>query len=101
MNYLTIRVYELNKSNKISAPVTVRVIPPLTFNNTPAGTKWTGNGFQLQLDGLTGSGLVIYATSNLLTWTPIYTNPTATGSLQFIDSGATNFIHRYYRAVEQ
>jgi hypothetical protein len=93
-------VYESNKSNNIAGPVTVRVMPPLVFNASPAGMRWTSNGFQLQLDGLAGS-LVIYASTNLTSWTPIYTNPTASGSIQFIDFHATNFPLRFYRAAEQ
>ena len=74
---------------------------PLSFNPSLAGMHWTSHGFQLQLDGLAGSGLVIYASTNLESWLPIYTNPTASGSIQFLDSNATNFPSRYYRAAEQ
>jgi hypothetical protein len=95
------QIYESNKINNISAPVTVRLLPPLSFNTSPTGTRWTSNGFQMELDGLDGSGLVIYASSNLVSWLPIYTNSTASGTLQFLDSRATNFLHRFYRAVEQ
>jgi hypothetical protein len=93
-------VYESNETNNISSPVTIRLVPPLSFNTSPAGMRWTGSGFQLQLDGLAGS-LVIYASTNLMSWMPIYTNPTASGSIQFIDPHATNFPFRFYRAVEQ
>jgi hypothetical protein len=94
-------LYESNETNNISSPVTVRFLPPFRFNTSSAGMRWTSNGFQLQLDGLAGSGLVIYASTNLKSWTPIYTNPTATGSIQFLDSNATNFPFRFYRAAEQ
>ncbi len=46
-------------------------------------------GFNLELDGLTGNGsLVIYASTNLVDWQPIFTNPPMTGSLQFLDTNA-------------
>jgi hypothetical protein len=65
-------------------------------------TKWVANGFSLQLGGLNGSGLVvIYASTNLVSWTPIYTSPPVIGSVQCVDSTATNFPMRFYRAVEQ
>jgi hypothetical protein len=84
--------------------ITVSAIPAptLRFNTSPAGMKWTSNGFQLQLDWLAGHGpVIIYASTNLASWTPIYTNPPITGSIQFLDSTATNFPFRLYRAAEQ
>jgi hypothetical protein len=61
-----------------------------------------GAGFSLELDRLSGHGaVVIYASSNLLDWRPIFTNPPVTGSLQFIDSSATNSLVQFYRAVEE
>jgi hypothetical protein len=94
-------VYESNETNNISSAVTIRLVPPLNFNTSPSEMQLTGSGFQLQLDGLAGSGVIIYASTNLIFWTPVYTNPTASGSIQFLDSNATNFPFRFYRATEQ
>jgi hypothetical protein len=94
-------IYESNKRNNISGPLTVSVLPPVSFSISPAGMRWTSNGFQLQLDGLAGSAVVIYTSTDLRLWTPIYTNPPATGSIQFLDSSATNYPLRFYRAAEQ
>jgi subtilase family serine protease len=94
-------IYESNETNNISSPVTVRLLPPLSFNTSATGMRWTSNGFRLQVDGLAGSGLIIYASTNLVSWTPIYTNSSGTGTIQFLDSRATNFPVRFYRAVEQ
>ena len=59
-------------------------------------------GFSLQLDQLSGHGpVVIYASPDLLDWTPILTNPPVARSLQFLDPSATNAPARFYRAVEQ
>ena len=58
-------------------------------------------GFQLQVDGQAGIvPVVIYASTNLADWTPIYTNPPMVGSLPFLDSSATGFARRFYRAKE-
>ncbi|MDB6066959.1 MAG: hypothetical protein JWR26_3167 [Pedosphaera sp.] len=82
-----------------SATLTVK---PLSFNTSPANTQMTAGGFHLQLDGLNGaSPVVIYASPNMVDWQPIYTNPPVVGSLQFLDSTATNATKRFYRAVEQ
>jgi hypothetical protein len=75
-------------------------VKPLQFN--PANSQLTAGGFHLQLDGMNGiSPVVIYASPNLVDWQPIYTNAPVAGSLQFLDSTATNMTRRFYRAVEQ
>jgi len=62
----------------------------------------TNGGFYLGLTGLTGHGnLVIYASSNLVNWEAILTNPPAVGTLQLLESSATNHPCRFYRAVEE
>jgi hypothetical protein len=65
--------------------------------------QWTTNGFVLSLYGSNNIGTtIIYATTNLLSaWKPIYTNPPTTNAIQFLDTTATNYRARYYRAVEQ
>jgi hypothetical protein len=42
--------------------------------------------------------VVISASTNLQTWTPLTTNPLPLGSLMFTDMLATNFTQRFYRA---
>jgi hypothetical protein len=85
----------------VSAPVTGTFFMPLAFDLSQAPPHWTKSGLQMQLDNLTGSAVVIYASTNLLLWNPIYTNPPATGSIQFLDSNATRFPFRFYQAQEQ
>jgi len=72
----------------------------VTFDTSPAGLQWTTNGLQLRLNGLTEAGpVVIYASTNLTAWTPIFTNPPASNPIQFLDTNATNFGERFYRAT--
>ena len=65
--------------------------------------QWTTNGFLLSLYGTNNIGTtIIYATTNLTTlFEPIYTNPPTTNAIQFLDTAATNYRARFYRAVEQ
>ena len=64
--------------------------------------RWTNGGFMLQLNGTNTFGpTIISASTNLLSWTPIYTNPPTTNVIQFFDAASTNFPARFYRAVEQ
>jgi alpha-tubulin suppressor-like RCC1 family protein len=73
-------------------------ITPLRFDVS----AMTNGGFNLGLSGLTGHGnIVIHASSNLVNWEPILTNPPVVGSLQFLDTGVTNQPYRFYRAIEQ
>jgi alpha-tubulin suppressor-like RCC1 family protein len=58
-------------------------------------------GFAGELDHLSGHGdVIVFASTDLVNWVPIFTNAPVTGSLQFLDSGATSQ-SRFYRAVEQ
>ena len=56
--------------------------------------------FQFQLAGPTGSNYVIWASSDLLNWTPIATNVIpVSGFIPITDPLATNYSQRFYRAV--
>ena len=41
---------------------------------------------------------VISASTNLINWTPLATNPISIGSILFTDTVATNYPRRFYRA---
>jgi alpha-tubulin suppressor-like RCC1 family protein len=85
-----------------SRPATLVVLRPTPQFANPPGTGLLANGFNLQLGGLSGHGnIVLYASTNLTDWDPILTNDPATGTLILLDSGATNFSGRFYRAQEQ
>jgi hypothetical protein len=76
--------------------------PPFQFVSGTTNLQMTTNGFSMQLSGLNGTGpVVIYASTNLLNWMPIFTNPAFTGTIPYIDSAATNFLQRFYKATEQ
>jgi len=59
----------------------------------------TASGSQLRLAGWGGTATpVICASTNLLAWTPMYTSSPALSPIQYLDSAATNFPTRVYRA---
>jgi len=67
----------------------------------PAALTITGDGLNLELDRLSGHGMiVIYASSNLVDWAPIFTNPPQVGTLELVDPNATNLPAGFYRAQE-
>jgi alpha-tubulin suppressor-like RCC1 family protein len=64
--------------------------------------QWGEEGFGFTLNGLSGHGpVVVYASTNLMDWLPIYTNPPVLGTLQVLDPSATNSPIRFYRALEE
>ena len=72
--------------------------PPTWFDTSQS--QLAEDGFHLRLAGLTGHGsVVIYASTNLVDWQGVYTNPPAFFTLDFVDAGATNTT-QFYRAAE-
>ncbi|MGA3268671.1 MAG: hypothetical protein ABSE16_17855 [Verrucomicrobiota bacterium] len=65
-------------------------------------TQWSNSGFVLLLNGTNSLGpTIISASTNLMSWTPIYTNAPTNGAIIFLDPASTNFPHRFYQAVGQ
>ncbi len=73
----------------------------LAINAGTSNLFMTTNGFQLQVSGiLTTNSLIVYASTDLVGWLPIFTNSPTTGAVQYLDLGATNFPARFYKAQE-
>jgi len=97
-NYGCIATNIFGAATNLSATLTVLRSTP-RFNSAPS---FSNNGFGWQLDQLSGHGtIIILASTNLVDWVPVFTNPPVTGSLQFLDPRVTNQPYRFYRAVEQ
>ena len=82
--------------------VSVIVIPAtLQFNTIATNFQFTPQGLRLQVDGARGTNAVVLcASTNLVDWQFLATNTPALGSVQFLDSAATNLAQRFYRAVQ-
>ncbi len=66
------------------------------------GLQWTSTGFLIQLNGTNSlAPVTIYASTNLFSWIPIYTNAPTNGPIQFLDTSATNYRARFYHIFEQ
>jgi len=75
------------------------VNPSVTFSTGPGSLQATGGQFQFQLGGLRSNlPLVILASPDLQSWTPILTNPTPASSVQFADPIPAGRPQRFYRA---
>jgi hypothetical protein len=84
------------------SPIVLTVLrTPLLFDTSADGLLITNGGFHLRLLGASGAGpVVIYASDDLLTWQPIFTNAAMIGPLEFTDTGISNRPVRFYRASE-
>jgi pimeloyl-ACP methyl ester carboxylesterase len=63
------------------------------------GITRSGGGNTISISGLTGDVYRVLASSNLFDWQTIATVTNLTGSVQFIDTGVSNFNRRFYRTV--
>ena len=74
---------------------------PLRIDIRPLLSQPGGAALPLRLTGLTASGpVIIYASSNLLDWSAIFTNPPTVGPLQYLEAPLSGQPVRFYRASE-
>jgi hypothetical protein len=73
-------------------------IVPETLNIVSSTLKMTAGGFNIQLSGPSGSNYVIEASTDLKNWVPISTNAAPSGIVSYMDTDATNYPSRFYRA---
>lgn len=59
------------------------------------------NKFQITISWATNTTVVVEASTNLQTWTPVITNTLVSGTNAFNDLGYTNFSKRFYRVRSQ
>jgi len=87
--------------NSATALMGVAVVSPVLRFSTDS-IQLAKEGFRVRLDGVRGTnGVVIAASSDLVTWNPLATNPPVYGAVQVLDPGTTNFVRRFYRANQQ
>lgn len=73
--------------------------PPLLFD-AAAGAQLTNDMIKLRLTGFSESGpIVLYASTNLVDWEAIFTNPPVLGAWEYFDP-LTNAPLRFYRVSE-
>jgi len=85
-----------------SGTATIIVLAQLAFSTSAADLGLTAAGFQVRVQSPNGiNPVVIYGSTNLSDWQPLFTNPPVNGSLPFLDRVGTNFPRRFYRAVQE
>ena len=74
---------------------TVMLCPP---QMAPGSAGMKPGGFGFTLTRLTNQTIVVEASTNLLNWQPIWTNPPPGASTNFVDPEWLNHSNRFYRA---
>jgi len=91
-----------NNGQTASGTATIIVLAQLAFSTSAADLGLTAAGFQVRVQSPNGiNPVVIYGSTNLSDWQPLFTNPPVNGSLPFLDRVGTNFPRRFYRAVQE
>ncbi|HZI31397.1 MAG TPA: immunoglobulin domain-containing protein, partial [Candidatus Binatia bacterium] len=85
-DYRCIAVNSFGMATNLNASLSV-LRSSAQFNTSRSALSFTNGGFSLELDQLSGHGnVIIYASTNLVNWFPIFTNPPQLGSFHFLDS---------------
>lgn len=65
-----------------------------------SGESISAEGFCITLSGDYLATYQLESSTNLASWTPLSAITNTSGTVQFLDSGATNALHRFYRAFK-
>ena len=82
-----------------SGNITLQVKPSVSPIILGSPVRLPNGTFQFTLTAEAGYDYQIQASTNLVNWETIATLPNPTGTIQFIDPNAANFLLRYYRAT--
>jgi hypothetical protein len=97
-NYTVVISSPYGSVTSLVATLTVIVPPQIIASGTNFGFTTNQSGFGFDVRGKAGQTIVVDGSTNLLDWTPLYTN-TANGiPAYFFDPTSTNFPGRFYRA---
>jgi hypothetical protein len=96
-NYRVIVTNNYGAVTSVVASLSLTNVPPAF---TADALQFSGGNVILQLTNLTQQGpVMIAASTNLLQWYPIFTNPSGFGTFSVTDSAAGSFSSRFYRAA--
>ena len=96
-NYSVIVSNSFGMTTNLVGTLSVTTVP-VSFATNGAAIQLQSGLVILQINGLTGlEATIIETSSNLINWIPIYTNSTASGTIQVIDATVSNAPMRFYR----
>jgi hypothetical protein len=77
------------------------VLPGIVFQIPENNGGLGPDGFRFRVEGLLPNGpAILYGSTNLVDWIPLWTNAPTSGFFDWTDPGATNRAHRFYKVVE-
>ncbi|MEK7781905.1 MAG: hypothetical protein AAB370_10445, partial [Verrucomicrobiota bacterium] len=106
LNWTNAGNYQVIISNalgvKVGSPAALTVVrTPLVFETNGNFAPSYTNQFRARLLGAAGTGpVIIYASTNLLDWFPVYTNAPVLGAIDFVEPAIAGMAQRFYRAAE-
>jgi sugar lactone lactonase YvrE len=95
-NYTVIVTSPYGSVTSAVATLTVTIPPQIIASGTSFG--FVSNQFGFNISGTTNQTIVVDGSTNLVTWTPLYTNTANGNPFYFFDPAWTNFSWRFYRA---
>jgi alpha-tubulin suppressor-like RCC1 family protein len=100
----TYRAVIRNTLGSITSPQMSLSVPQssLLFDLSSLSYWTTNSALQMRLTGASGVyPVVVYASTNLADWAPVFTNSPTTNDIDFVDLPLDAGPNRFYRAVEQ
>jgi uncharacterized repeat protein (TIGR01451 family) len=81
---------------------TTVIVGPLTPPQLSGSYTGSNHQFQFSITDTSQEPYVVQASTNLVNWVPIYTNPAPAAAItSFMDSATTNYPYRFYRVLLQ
>lgn len=76
-------------------------LPQVRFETNPAALYFAPEGMHLKLNGFAPANpVVVFASTNLLSWEPIFTNYPVSPTFELVDPDANLWPQRFYNAVQ-
>jgi hypothetical protein len=90
--------FESSFVNSVAPSYLISVTPGISFLSPGL---FTNGWFEMQVSGLPNRPYVFQTSTDLMNWSPLFTNSPVNSPFSVIDSNAANFPLRFYRTVQQ
>jgi hypothetical protein len=101
-NYTVVITSPYGSVTSVVATLTVIIPPQIVASGANFGfitNLANQSGFGFNVSGVAGQTIVVDGSTNMVNWTPLYTNTAGSTPFYFFDPAATNFPGRFYRAT--
>jgi hypothetical protein len=94
---VSVKAFEAGFVDSVATSALFTITPPISFTGN-AG--FTNSQFHLQFSGTAGNSYVLQGSTDFTNWLNLNTNVAPANTFFLVDPGATNFVYRFYRALE-